>query len=365
MQNFIHNEKTFSLERYPLTTNKSLQAWSAADELMLKYFEDMFDENSKALVYNDRFGFQSVILNTNEIYSVIDYKSQQKAIEQNLSLNGLSKKRTNFIFPLQATPSKVNLALIKTPKSTEHFELYLNHASLNLAAGGIVICGFMTKYFSPQLIEISEKYFNSAEQSMATKKARVLVLSDSKNVAPKSLINTIEFQNMSLKQHFGVFSSDHIDYATQFLIENLNLNQPYKTALDVGCGNGVIGKWILEKSADTKVHFMDDSYLAIESAKLNISDEKTEFHFTDTLEAFESDSIDLVVSNPPFHLDHEINIEVTISLFKEIQRLLAADGKFKCVANMHLNYKTHLDTIFSKTTIVAENAKFVVYECEK
>ena len=72
---------------------------------------------------------------------------------------------------------------------------------------------------------------------------------------------------------------------------------------------------------------------------------------------------DLVVSNPPSHFEYETNIEIAITLFKEVARCLKPDGRFVIVASKHLNFKTHLERIFERCKISAENNKFIIYEC--
>ena len=37
---FKYEEKNYSIERYPSSDNKSLRAWSAADEYLLKYLKE-------------------------------------------------------------------------------------------------------------------------------------------------------------------------------------------------------------------------------------------------------------------------------------------------------------------------------------
>ena len=39
---FKYEEKNYSVERYPSSDNKSLRAWSAADEYLLKYLKELF-----------------------------------------------------------------------------------------------------------------------------------------------------------------------------------------------------------------------------------------------------------------------------------------------------------------------------------
>ena len=109
---------------------------------------------------------------------------------------------------------------------------------------------------------------------------------------------------------------------------------------------------------------MDDNWLAVESSKLNVK-ENSFFHYSDSMEIFEDDYFDLVVSNPPFHFENETNIEVSIKLFQEVGRCLKEDGKFQLVASRHLNFNTHLIKIFADVYVIAEDEKFEIYECLK
>ena len=43
-----------------------------------------------------------------------------------------------------------------------------------------------------------------------------------------------------------------------------------KTVIDLGCGNGVLGIYILNQNKQTKVVFVDESYMAVASAKQNV-----------------------------------------------------------------------------------------------
>ena len=130
----------------------------------------------------------------------------------------------------------------------------------------------------------------------------------------------------------------------------------------MACGNGVIAKAIQLQKPKTEIYLTDDSYLAIESARLNIDGPGIHYYWNDGLDDIPDRSLDLAVSNPPFHFGHETNIEVTIRLFREVSEKLKPAGRFVCVANQHLNYKTHLEKLF-KVKVLAQNDKFIVYEC--
>jgi 16S rRNA G1207 methylase RsmC len=108
---------------------------------------------------------------------------------------------------------------------------------------------------------------------------------------------------------------------------------------------------------------MDDSTLAIESSKLNISGDNVHFQLNNELSQFDSDSLDYIISNPPFHVDHEIDISLPLELFKQAARCLKKKGVFQLVFNNHLNYTTHLNRIFKDVKVAAENDKFTVLNC--
>ena len=74
----------------------------------------------------------------------------------------------------------------------------------------------------------------------------------------------------------------------------------------------------------------------------------------DSMELFKDDYFDLVISNPPFHFEHETNIEVAIRLFHDVKRCLKSEGRFELVASQHLNFKTHLIKIFKKRLVYGQ-----------
>ncbi len=353
------------IKRYPVTNNKSLKAWSAADEFMLWYIQqNNFVEHSK-IIFNDHFGCLTTHLANQNVYSVYHLKSQLTAIISNLELNQVTFNQQNFTLPLQITSKKVELALIKIPKSLELFELYLQQIHQSIANNGIVICGFMTKHFSPQFIKIAHQYFTSVTQTKAWKKSRLMVLSNPIHTSYSSQIRLIESKYGVFSQFKGVFSSSHIDYATQFLIENIDVPSYTQTVLDLASGNGILAKVVSQKTPKATIHLIDDNYLAVESSKLNLLGNQFNFHHHYNLSQFKNNYFDYIISNPPFHVEHEIDLNLPASLFKDGSRVLKPNGIFELVANRHLNYYPILKRLFSQVEVKAQNSKFMVYRCVK
>jgi len=361
MHYFVFQNQEFSLERYPKTSNRSLLPISNAELLVLNYIEER--QSKPCHLFNDRFGVWNCALYDQEVTTIWNYASQKKAIDLNLERNGLTAGNQIFKTPLEKLDT-IELALIKVPKSLELFELYLDQIYQSSNENTEVIGGFMTKYFNKSLLNIASNYFEDVTQSLAWKKARLLILKNPKQDIPKKeLIHSISWKEEILAQYSGVFSSGKIDIGTQFLLEDLQIQEDETEILDLASGNGVIALEALKKNPKVKLTLLDDAILAIESSKLNLKEAR--FVCDDNLSQFESNSFDLVLSNPPFHFEYENNIEVSINLFKEVKRCLKEEGRFLLVANKHLNYGTHLQKIFSQVSLLKSNDKFEVLECAK
>ena len=215
------------------------------------------------------------------------------------------------------------------------------------------------------MIEIAEKYFSTVEQSRAVKKARVATLSGKRMLEKAVMVDSLSYNSRTYQQYWGVFSAKHIDYATQYFLKHIKAIPKDLQILDLASGNGVIANELLNILPNSTFHLVDDSFLAVESAKLNVAGENVHHYFENNLSTFTDHAFDLIVSNPPFHFEHEINIQIPIQLFKECYRCLKPGGNLQIVANNHLNYSSQLKKIFPTVETVAQNENFVVIRCQK
>ncbi|MDC1067718.1 methyltransferase [Candidatus Kapabacteria bacterium] len=364
---YINKDKKFEIKRYPKTNNTSLLPWNSSEEHILNYLHDnnLLSSQSGILIINDRFGFLSCLLSENNPNVIIEQESQKKSISENYKLNSLNLDNLKFLTPLEKSSQIIDLILLKIPKSNDLFKLYLNQIIDNIDENTTVVCGFMTKHFNNQLIDIAKLYFEDISQSLAWKKSRLLILRKPIKTEKSSIVNTFRtIDDDEISQYYGVFSSNKIDRGTEFLLNKLKVLESESTILDLGSGNGIIAKSLQKQSADSEIHLIDDSILAIESAKMNIKGDNVFFHCDDTLKSFENKKFDLIVCNPPFHFGYETNIEISIGLFKESKAKLNSDGRFVLVANTHLNYGTHLSKIFNNHRLLSSNLKYQIHECK-
>lgn len=357
--------KKYALKRYPSTSNRTMLPANAADRYLLKYMEKEGLQEATTIIYNDQFGALGTVLNRAENYWVMANASHYKALQGNVIENNDSLV-LQTVHPLDKLSFQPELAVLKVPKSLALFELYLVQVAQALASEGQVVCSFMTKYFTKQLLEIAGRYFEVVEQSLAWKKSRLIILKKpKKELTLPDMLHGLTYGTEVYKQYWGVFSAQHIDYATQFFIEEWNLPEEADQILDLASGNGILAAKLQEKYPSATLHLVDDAYLAIESSKQNIQSDKAFFYLEDSLDIIPSESLDLVVSNPPFHFEHDISIEVALKLFESVARCLKSGGFFTLVANKHLGYEEHLAKWFNTIERIAGNDKFIVLKCEK
>ncbi|MBT6745123.1 MAG: hypothetical protein HOB26_01030, partial [Flavobacteriales bacterium] len=129
------------IRRYPKSENKSLRSFSAADELIEKYIETENIALRAPVLLNDRFGYLACRFHKFSPISIVNYKSQEKALRQNMLDNNIAIIEQNIIFPLDKINHEVEIAIVKVPKSLDLFRLQLQKLSKCLGENSQVICG--------------------------------------------------------------------------------------------------------------------------------------------------------------------------------------------------------------------------------
>jgi 23S rRNA (guanine1835-N2)-methyltransferase len=125
----------------------------------------------------------------------------------------------------------------------------------------------------------------------------------------------------------------------------------------------------------TKVVFVDESYMAVASAKQNVlanlpeKESGSEFIVDNCLDDFTEKSkfseVDIVLCNPPFHQQNAITDHIAWQMFKDAKSLLQNGGQLFVVGNRHLDYPNKLKRLFGNVTTVATNQKFSILSASK
>ena len=82
----------------------------------------------------------------------------------------------------------------------------------------------------------------------------------------------------------------------------------------------------------------------------------------DVFGGLDGQQFDLIVSNPPFHKEFDVNTNVAHRIMREAKSRLSTGGRLVIVANAFLNYEDVMTAHLSRARVVARNNRFVVIE---
>ena len=389
---FYVHDKQLILSRFPLAqVNRSLQAWDSADEYLLNYIKEqnLITDNSKVVIFNDAFGAltthfcypketeDSVKVNT-DIYCVNDSFISCQGIAYNIKQNQLSDTNITQLNCLDALPNAIDVVLYKIPKSNSLLIEQLIHIQKSIGRNTVFIAADRAKEIHSSTLKLFEKYLGETTTSLAVKKARLVFCQHQPQLEQSSpfptiwkLPNKTLGRDFSITNHANVYSRDKLDIGARYFIENLPEVAKNSRVIDLGCGNGVIGLTILASQPSAQIQFFDESHMAICSAELNIKNNLPElaaqcqFHINDCLTGVESNSVDLIVCNPPFHQHTATTDHIAWQMFKDSHRVLKKGGELRIIGNRQLGYHIKLKRIFGNEKLIASNEKFVTQSAIK
>jgi 16S rRNA (guanine1207-N2)-methyltransferase len=363
----------FELNRLPKRPRELLLAWDAADEYLLNTLADasttLSTSNERVLIMNDSFGALAVALNSTQPYAVSDSYLSQQATKLNLAANGLPENSVSLLSSLDPLEGVFDRVLIKAPKTLALLEDELIRLRPHLTASTQVIVAGMIKTLPPSVWKLLDRLVGPTTTSLARKKSRLIFASVDAAVvvqsSPYPVSYRLENTDYLISNHANVFSRDSLDIGTRFFLQHLPFRQDACDIIDLGCGNGLVGLIAAERSPAATVHFIDESFMAVASARDNFyrvfgEQREATFRVGDGLMEVESESADLILCNPPFHQQNTVGDQIAVSLFKQSKRVLRKGGELWVIGNRHLDYHSYLNRLFGAHTVVASNSKFII-----
>jgi len=371
----------FKLNRYPEAKDRQLRAWDAADEYILSHLETLrqqesltLTDSSRLLILNDAFGALSIALSDFMPCSYTDSYLSEQAINKNIKINAVNPQNINLQNNFECLSGIYNLVIIKIPKNLAMLEEELHQIREHCDEKTIIIGAAMSKHIHTSTLKLFERITGTTTTSLAHKKARLVFsqldssLQPGKSPYPSQY--TLDITEEKYSNHANVFSREKLDIGSRFLLQYLPQEKNYSHILDLACGNGVLGIAIAKLNPMAKISFVDESYMAVESAKINAKnlladDSHCEFKVTDCLQGIEDDSLDLILNNPPFHQNHVIGDFIAWQMFNEAKQKLKSGGEIIIVGNRHLGYHIKLKKLFGRCEMIASNEKFVILKAIK
>ncbi len=376
MEQLAHQDHHYTLRRFPLKENDRLRAWDAADEYMLRYLgeNDLALGRGKLLLLNDTFGALGVVLHQQQPVSWGDSFLARQALHFNLSENDLAEPDPVFV-PADEDPDGLyEVALIKLPKNLAFFEDQLLRLRRVLAPDAHVITGGMIKHTPKRAYQLLDEIIGTTVTTLGWKKSRLAHSrrEERENLAAgvAATTYTMPDSNLELLNLPNVFSREKPDLGTRLLLKNLPADGEKFTAVDLGCGNGILALALAQACPQVQILGVDESYQAVASARLNAAalgadGQRLSFKAADGLSQEMENSRDLVICNPPFHQGQVTGDLPAWTMFAQAHRVLRPGGELLVVGNRHLGYHAKLKRLFATAELMAWDDKFIVLSAAK
>lgn len=381
---FRYADISLTLQRWPLQqANKSLQAWDAADELLLTeaftaiaQFRQHNSSLPRLCIINDSFGALSCVLAEMPQVQISDSWLAQQATLFNLTANSLTTEQLIQQSSLVPYPDKPDIVLLKLPANQSYLTDILQHLAEVVTPATVILAAAKAKDINRNILSLFQRILGPASASLAVKKCRVIRCRFQPETAEKSIVSfplrwPLEETSYALVNHANTFSREKLDIGARFFLQHLPTVTTTDKVIDLGCGNGVIGLAILAAQPEAQLCFCDESYMAVASARQtiaeNLPDRLTHCSFVvdDCLSQQKAGDADIILCNPPFHQQQAITTHIARQMFIDAKRVLKAKGRLRIVANRHLDYFDQLTRIFGNCRHIASNPKFIILEAVK
>ncbi|MET9562073.1 methyltransferase [Streptomyces tauricus] len=371
------------LARFPEDSRDQLRAWDASDEYLLKHLAESGQGlDGTVVVVGDRWGALTTALQAHAPVQITDSYLTREATRANLARNGADEAAVRLLTTQDAVPERVDVLLVRVPKSLALLEDQLLRLAPSVHEGTVVVGTGMVKEIHTSTLKLFERILGPTRTSLAEKKARLIFCTPNPGIVPSANPWPLSYtlpdgigpvSGRTVVNEAGVFCAERLDIGTRFFLQHLPYGRGAGRVVDLGCGNGVVGTAAALAQPQTEVLFVDESYQAVASAeatyRVNTDDTaghgKAEFRVDDGLNGVPEDSVDLVLTNPPFH-SHQATTDATAwRMFVGARRALRPGGELWVVGNRHLGYHVKLRRLFGNSELVASDAKFVVLKAVK
>ncbi|QNS08512.1 methyltransferase [Streptomyces xanthii] len=370
------------LTRYPADPRDRLRAWDAADAYLLRHLAAAgTDLSGSVVVLGDRWGALGTALTGAPGCApalITDSYLGERATQENLHRH--SRTAARLLTTQDAPPQRIDVLLVRVPKSLALLEDQLHRLRPALHEGTVVVGTGMVKEIHTSTLQLFERIIGPTRTSLAEQKARLIFTTPDLSSEPGANPWPYRYElpgdigvlaGRTVENHAGVFCADRLDIGTRFFLKHLPEGTAARRIVDLGCGNGVVGTAAALTHPDAEVLFTDESHQARASAEatyaLNAKDRPgaAEFRVGDGLAGVPEGSVDLVLNNPPFH-SHQATTDATaLRMFAQARDALAPGGELWVVGNRHLGYHVKLRRLFGASELVASDPKFVVLKATK
>ncbi len=354
-----------ALRRAPDLEAPNLHAVDAADRLLLDEAAPLLGAVApgRAAVLGDHYG--ALTLGAAALHGATDLRvhtdrlSAEHALQANAARHALSDA-----FTLHALDADLlrdaTVVLLQLPRGLDALDELAGAVARHADPSVTLLAGGRVKHMTPAMNDVLGRHFGQVRAGLGRQKSRVLTAS---GPAPRPddwpRSRTHDDLGLVVRAHGAVFAGCDVDRGTRFLLGLLDQAAPdARSALDLGCGTGVLAVALARERPRLTVHATDESAAACASARATAAANEVTVQVERTLQP--APGVDLVVCNPPFHTGATVQPAVAHTLFVQAARVLNPGGELWTVYNSHLDHRPALRRLVGPTEQVGRNSTFTV-----
>jgi len=361
------------LRRFPDVEADNLVAVDATDRLVLAGASAAITAAGpgQVVVVGDRYG--AITLGAMALHGAEDVRVHQDPItgEQALALNATRVGRSDGFRQLALTPelfAGATVVLGQLPKSLNALREIAQLAATSADPAVRLFLGGRVKHMTLTMNDVLADSFADVRASLAAQKSRVLTARRPRlDVTVPSFPMRHHHTDLDIWvcAHGGAFAGTKLDLGTRLLLTLVDrMNPTARTAVDLGCGTGVIAATLARARPQLSLLATDQSAAAVSSAAATLAanglTERVQVLRDDAMSTLPDACMDLVLCNPPFHLGTSVHAGAALKLFDAAGRVLAPGGEMWTVFNSHLDYTRALSRSVGPTRVMGRNATFTV-----
>jgi 16S rRNA (guanine1207-N2)-methyltransferase len=359
------------LRREPDVDAPDLVAVDATDRLLLdEAAADLAAHPGAVVVVDDGHG--ALTLGAVALHGATDVRVHQDLLVGELAL-AANAERTGLTGGHRSVPELgpdllrgARVVLAKAPKSLDALRELVQAVAAGADPAVTLYVGGRVKHMTLGMNDVLAEGFTDVHATLARQKSRVLVARGPRAVQ-SSFPVCREHADLGLTvcAHGAAFAGVKVDRGTRALLGALPGAVPdAATAVDLGCGTGVLAVALAAARPGLTVVGVDQSAAAVASAEATVAanglDDRVRVVRDDAAGSVEEGSVDLVVCNPPFHAGVAVSETLAHRLFAGAARVLRPGGELWCVYNSHLPHRDALRRIVGPTRQVTRDPTFTV-----
>ena len=358
------------LRRDPDVEAPELVAVDATDRLLLDEAADLVRVcgPGEVAVVDDSYGALTLGLQArfgaSDVRVAQDLLVGELALARNAERVGLSSHRSLPLGPELAAGARV--VLVKAPKALEALREIAEVVASSAAPDVTMLVGARVKHMTHAMNDVLGASFADVTATLARQKSRLLVARGPRP-GTSSFPQRVEHPDIGLTvcAHGAAFAGARLDLGTRALLGSLDRMAPEAgTALDLGCGTGILAAALARARPGLDVLAVDQSAAAVASARATAAanglEQRIRVVRDDAASSLPDGSVDLVVCNPPFHVGAAVVTTAADRLFAAAARVLRPGGELWTVYNSALRYKPVLGRLVGPTRQMAQTPKFTV-----